>query len=257
MINPTNPSDQDGLAGRRALVTGGSQGIGAAIARRLIQGGANVVVTARSRGGECPDGAIFVEGDLRSRESVRQVAERALSALGGLDILVNNAGAGQPFLPGSAAIPDEAWTEALALNLMAAVRLTSAVTDALKQSRAGAIVNVSAGTASPAPGPMLHYLSAKAALNAYTIGLGQELAPSGIRVNLVTPGPVVSPGGDAFRKVLTDALDMPPEALAAKVPLGRLGSPTEVAELVAFLVSDRGRWMTMHNHFVDGGMAAL
>jgi len=115
------------LIGRRALVTGGTRGIGAAIARRLLDAGAKVVVTARSRGETTPAGATFVAGDVTSPEGIETIARTALEVLGGLDILVNNAGGGRAFPPGTASIPDEEWQASFALNLFSAIRLTSAL----------------------------------------------------------------------------------------------------------------------------------
>ncbi|MDY7533217.1 oxidoreductase [Pseudomonas sp. Bout1] len=243
--------------GRKAIVSGGSRGIGSAVAQRLIDGGAQVAVLARSRHPQTPAEALFIEVDLSCESGVTVAAEHAVRELGGLDILINNAGAGQPQLPDSSAITDRQWVDSLNINLMAAVRLTTAVLSTLKRSEFGVIINLSAGCATPAPGAMLHYLSAKAALNTYSLGLGNELAPYGIRVNVVTPGPISSPGGDAFRKVILDAMDMDVQAMVEQVPLRRLGTTQEVADMIAFLVSDQGRWLTMHNYFVDGGMAAL
>jgi len=102
-------------------------------------------------------------------------------------------------------------------------------------------------------GPLGHYGAAKAALNVYSKAVARELAPLQIRVNTVTPGTVTTPGGDAIRKTLTDAMGAPPEAIFATIPLGRPGQPSEIAEVVALLVSDRGQWITGHNYFVDGG----
>jgi NAD(P)-dependent dehydrogenase (short-subunit alcohol dehydrogenase family) len=116
------------------------------------------------------------------------LAAEALSVLGGLAILVNNAGAARPYLVGSAAIPDQEWQDSLDVNFLSAVRLTSAALPALRESSSAAIVNVSSGGATPLPAPLLHYGAAKTALNAYTLGLAAELAPEGIRVNIVTPG---------------------------------------------------------------------
>ena len=245
------------FVGRRALITGGSRGIGAAVAQRLLDAGAKVVIVARNPHRQTPAQALFIEADLSSIDGTGKAAQLALAELGGLDILVNNAGAGEPQLPDSSAITDGQWLDALNINFLCAVRLTAALLPALKQSANAAIVNVSALTRSPAPGPALHYLCAKAALNTYSLGLGRELAAQGIRVNVLTPGPVATPGGDGFRRIITDAMGLPAGALAGQVPLGRLGEPAEVAEMVAMLVSDRGRWLTMHNYFVDGGMAAL
>src|ERR1700742_2975153 len=119
------------LSGRRALVTGGSRGMGAAIAQRLLDAGARGVVSARSRNEATPAAATFVAGDVRSSEGVKAIAAEALRALGGLDILVNNAGGSRAFAAGAASIPDEEWQDGLALNLFSAVRLTNAVLPAL------------------------------------------------------------------------------------------------------------------------------
>jgi len=243
------------LIGRRALVTGGTRGIGAAIAQRLIGAGAKVVVTARSRGEATPAGATFVAGDVASLEGVRAIAAGALGALGGLDILVNNAGGARPFSGGTTSIPDEEWQASFALNLSSAVRLTNALLPALRQSKAGAIVNISSTAATMPVGPFAHYCAAKAALDAYSRTLAVDLAP-GIRVNVVTPGPVVTPGGDEARKSFSDATGAPADVFTQYVPLGRYGSPDDVAEVVALLASDRGNWLTGANIRVDGGMTA-
>ena len=240
------------LIGRRALVTGGTRGIGAAIAQRLLDAGAKVVVTARSRGEALPTGAAFVAGDVASASGVKAIAAGALEALGGLDILVNNAGGGNGFPQGIVSIPEEEWQASFALNLFAAIRLTNALLPALRESKAGAIVNLSSGAATMAVGTIAHYAAAKAALNSYSRALAIDLAPSKIRVNVVSPGPVTTPGSREF----TDALGAPPDAFAKEVPMGRYGAPEDIAEVVALLVSDRAKWMTGGNIHVDGGMTA-
>jgi NAD(P)-dependent dehydrogenase (short-subunit alcohol dehydrogenase family) len=245
------------FAGRRALVTGGSRGIGAAVARRLLDAGARVVVTARARHAETPADATFIEGDLRTEAGAKAIGANALGALGGLDILVNNAGGTRVHLPGSEAISDAEWVDSLNVNFLSAVRLTYAVLPALREGTSAAIVNVSAGGALPFGGPVAHYGAAKAALNNFTLCLAKELAPARIRVNIVTPGPVTTPGGDEGRELLMKAMHVTPEAFFARVPLGRAGSSSEVAEMVAFLVSPRGAFITGHNHYVDGGQGAL
>jgi NAD(P)-dependent dehydrogenase (short-subunit alcohol dehydrogenase family) len=241
------------FSGRRALITGGSRGIGAAIAQRLLDGGATVAVTARSRTETTPKNATFVPGDIRSNEGAKNIAAEALGVLGGIDILVNNAGATRVYAQGSASIPDEEWLDSLNISYLSAVRLTNAVLPALKNSKTGAIINISSGGSAPPPAPLLHYLSAKAALVAYSRGLAQELALNKIRVNVITPGGfVVTPGGDEVRKLFTDALGIPAEQIF-KVPLGRPGQPEDLAEAVAFLASDRAQWITGQNCNVDGG----
>jgi NAD(P)-dependent dehydrogenase (short-subunit alcohol dehydrogenase family) len=245
------------LQGKKVLVTGGSRGIGAAIAQRLLEAGAIVAVTARTKTADTPAHAIFIKGDVSTNEGIKALAQETISRLGGLDILINNAGAARTLMPGTAAIPDEEWQDAITMNYLSAVRMTAALMPYLKQSAAAAIVNISAGGSGPFPAPLLHYGAAKAALNTYSLGLAAELAPAKIRVNVVTPGMVDTPGGNDVRKTITDAMGIPPEALHKTVPLGRIGKADEVAEMVALLVSPRGEWMTGHNYFVDGGAAAL
>ena len=240
------------LSGRRALVTGGTRGIGAAIAQRLLDAGAKVVVTARSRGEALPAGAAFVAGDLTSNPGVKAVAAGALDALGGLDILVNNAGGGSGFPQGTTSIPDEEWQTGFALNLFAAMRLTNALLPSLRESKAGAIVNISSGAATMSVGAVAHYCAAKAALNSYSRTLAIDLAPSKIRVNIVSPGPTTTPGSREF----SDAMGAPHDLFAKEIPLGRYGSPEDIAEVVALLASDRGKWMTGGIINVDGGMSA-
>ena len=242
------------LIGRRALVTGGTRGIRRAqIAWRLLDAGAKVVVTARSRGETLPAGAAFVAGDVASASGVKAIAAGALEALGGLDILVNNAGGASGFPQGTASIPDEAWQAGFALNLFAAIRLTNALLPALRESKAGAIVNISSGAATMAVGAVAHYGATKAALNGTIhVTLAIDLAPSKIRVNVVSPGPVTTPGSREF----SDAMGAPPDLFAKEIPLGRYGSPEDLAEVVALLASDRGKWMTGGIINVDGGMTA-
>jgi NAD(P)-dependent dehydrogenase (short-subunit alcohol dehydrogenase family) len=246
------------FAGKRALVTGGSRGIGGATAQRLINGGAKVVVTARNKHAETPKDAIFVEGDMRTKEGADAVGKLALKELGGLDILVNAVGAARVHLPTSEAIPDEEWVDSLNINFLATLRVTNSVLSVLKQSSCGAIINVSSGGRLPYGGPLLHYGAAKAALNNYTEGLAKELAPLGVRVNIVTPGPIITPGGDDVRKTITSAMGITDEQFFSTVPLkGRAGTSEELAEVIVFLASPRASYVTGHNTFVSGGWGEL
>lgn len=241
------------LIGRRALVTGGTRGIGAAIAQRLLDAGAKVVIAARTPNDDMPKGATFVAGDASTGEGVEAIATKALAALGGLDILVNNAGAASAFLAGSWTIPDQAWHDSMALNLFAAIRLTNAVLPALRASKAAAVVNLSSAAATMPFGPFAHYGAAKAALNYYSRTLAMELAPSGIRVNVVSPGVIATPGSEEFAKATPG---FSADDWLRNIPLGRIGATEDIAEVVALLVSDRGKFLTGANYPADGGMTA-
>ncbi|MGH8182380.1 MAG: oxidoreductase [Rhodanobacteraceae bacterium] len=239
------------LSGRRALVTGGTRGIGAAIAQRLLDAGAKLVVAARTRNDDTPAAATFVAADVTTNEGVEAIATKALAALGGLDILVNNAGGGRAFLEGSWTIPDAAWRDSFALNFFAAVHLTDAVLPALRKSNAAAVVNISSAAATMPFGPFAHYGAAKAALEYYSRTLAVELAPSGIRVNVVSPGVIATPGSDEFAKATPGFSS---DDWVRNIPLGRIGATEDIAEVVALLVSDRGKFLTGVNYRVDGGM---
>jgi NAD(P)-dependent dehydrogenase (short-subunit alcohol dehydrogenase family) len=241
------------LSGRRALITGGTRGIGAAIARRLLDAGAKVAVAARTRNDEAPAAATFVAGDVTTSEGVEAIARKAIAALGGLDILVNNAGGGRAFLQGSWTIPDKEWHDSFALNLFAAIRLTGAVLPALRASKAAAVVNISSAAATMPFGPFAHYGAAKAALDYYSRTLAVELAPSGIRVNVVSPGVISTPGSAEFAETTPGFSS---DNWLRNIPLGRIGAAEDIAEAVALLVSDRGKFITGANYRVDGGMTA-
>jgi NAD(P)-dependent dehydrogenase (short-subunit alcohol dehydrogenase family) len=238
------------FSGRRALVTGGSRGIGAAIAQRLIDGGATVVTTSRSRTEDTPSGSTFIAADIRSVDGVNTFVEEALKHLGGLDILVNNAGAARVYLDGN--ISDDEWLDSLNVNFLSAVRTTAAALPALLESEHGAIINISSNATGMAAAPLLHYAAAKGALDVYGHGLAKALAPK-IRVNTVTPGSVETPGGSAILDQFAGAMGTTRDAMNASLPMGRGGDPRDIAEMVAFLASDRAQWISGVNYKVDGG----
>lgn len=254
-LAPANPTE---FTGKRAIVTGGSRGIGAAIVQRLLDGGASVVTTARSATDETPKAATFIEGDISTLAGVRTITAAALEALGGVDVVVNNAGAARIHLGGISSIPDEEWLDALDLNYLSAVRVNNALLPALREAGAGsAIINISSSAAlTPAP-PLAHYGAAKAALNAYGKALASELAPAGIRVTTIVPGNVLAPGGDAIRQDIADAMGVSLADTTANTPLGRAGDPRDIAEAVAYLASDRAQWVTGVTLTVDGGELPL
>ncbi|MFH8238601.1 oxidoreductase [Streptomyces sp. NPDC018321] len=239
------------FAGKRVLVTGGSRGIGAAVVRQFLDAGAEVLTTARSRASTVPEGAAFVEADVRTQAGVKAVAEAAQEALGGVDILVDNAGGARPFRS-ALAIPDEEWQDQLDLNYLASVRLDSLLTPGMRERRSGAVVHVSsAAVPTSAPG-FLHYTAAKAALQNYSRGLALELAPFGVRVNAVSPGRTATPGGEATREQQM-SLDEGAGQDDTTPPLGRDGRPDDIADAVLFLASVRASWLTGRTLTVDGG----
>ncbi|WP_405063820.1 oxidoreductase [Kribbella sp. NBC_01505] len=239
------------FAGKRAVVTGGTRGIGAAVARQLAAGGAQVLVTARSAETATPEGVTVVAADVRSRAGAEVVAAAVAETFGGADIVVHNAGGARPFVD-SAAIPDEEWQDALDLNYLASVRLDSLLAPGMRERRSGAIVHVSSAAVFTPVGPFLHYVAAKAALESYSRGLSLELAPYGVRVNTVTPGRVATPGGEATRVLWAQIAGSSDDA-GAVPPLGRDGRPDDLANAVLFLASERAGWVTGSNLVVDGG----
>jgi NAD(P)-dependent dehydrogenase (short-subunit alcohol dehydrogenase family) len=247
--------------GRRALVTGGTEGMGAAIARRLAAGGATVATIARSplREGQAPD--LFVQADIATPHGVQNVLREVLERFGGVDILVNNVGGSSAPGGGVMALTDADWQVTLDTNLLAAVRLDRGVLPGMIERKSGVILHVSSiQRRLPLFEATLAYAAAKAALTTYSKGLSKEVGPKGVRVNTVAPGFIET---DAAHRLIgrlakqggidESAARQGLMASLGGIPIGRPGRPEEVAELVAFLASQRAASIHGSEYVIDGG----
>jgi len=238
------------LAGRTAVVCGGSAGIGLGIAEALSDEGANLVLFARR-----PDvleqaaarlGAIAVPGDVTVADDAERLVRAAVDAFGGIDILVNNSGG--PPRSSALALDERSVVEAVELMLVSAVRLTGLCLPYLERSEAGRIVNVTSSTVREP----IENLALSNAVRPGVVGwaktLARELGPKGITVNSIAPGRVDT---ERLREVYPEG---PTESDLAAIPLRRLGTPREIGDLVAFLCSDRAAYVTGTLITVDGGL---
>ncbi len=258
------------LTGKRALVTGSTAGIGAAIAERLAAEGATVLIHGRradaaadmvGRISAAGGSAQSVVGDLTSEAGVRQVAEAGFD--GGIDILVNNAGAYANSTWDKATAAD--WLGLYDSNVVAAVRLIRTFTPGMRERRWGRVLQIASGEATAPFATMPDYAATKAALVNLTVSLAKHLDRTGITVNTVSPGIVVTPGVEDFYRGVAATRgwgDAWPDIEAGvlrevlKNPAGRLGRPADVADLVAYVASPLAGYINGANLRVDGGSTA-
>jgi NAD(P)-dependent dehydrogenase (short-subunit alcohol dehydrogenase family) len=249
------------LIGRNALVTGGTKGIGEAVATRLREGGATVLTTARTRPGDLADPDLFVAADVATAEGCTAVVDAVRSRLGGIDVIVHVVGGSSAPAGGFAVLDDLEWQRALDFNLFPAVRLDRALLPMMLARGSGVIVHVtSIQRELPLPDATIAYAAAKAALSNYSKGLSKEVSPKGIRVVRVSPGWVETEAAvglvqEIARQKGTDYTGAQRVLMTSLggIPIGRPAKPREVADLIAFLVSPQAGSITGTEYVIDGG----
>jgi 3-oxoacyl-[acyl-carrier protein] reductase len=246
------------LTGKAALVTGGSRGIGRAIVTRLATQGADVAFTYRGNASAAAETtaiieglgrrALAIQGDARAPETADAVVKEVLAAFGKVDILVNNAGVTRDDL--IMRMSADAWNEVIDTNLSGAFWMIKAVTRPMLKAKGGRIINITSVSGQAGQMGQANYSSAKAGLIGLTKATARELASRGITANAVAPGFVLTE--------LTQDLPAPlMEEITNRTPLGRFGSTAEIADAVAFLVSDEAAYITGQVLAVDGGLVMM
>lgn len=249
------------LKGQRALVTGGTKGIGAAVVQALHDAGVQVMTTARSLPAQPLEGVCYLAADLSTAEGAAAVANAVHERWAGVDILVNVLGASSAPGGGFAALDDALWFKELNQNLMPAVRLDRALLPVMLAQGAGVILHVtSIQRVLPLPESTTAYAAAKAALSTYSKSLSKEVTPKGVRVLRVSPGWVETEASMALAKRLAQQAGTDYEGgkqiimqSLGGIPLGRPAKPQEVADLITFLVSPRAASVSGSEHVIDGG----
>ncbi len=250
-----------GLEGMRALVTGGTKGVGAAVVDALVAAGARVAATARTAPDGAPGQAVYIAADLTTAEGCAKVAEAVTGRFGGIDIIVNVLGGSSAPAGGFAALSDFDWQKEIDHNLMPAVRLDRALLPAMIAQGSGVIIHVtSIQHRLPLPQSTTAYAAAKAALSTYSKSLSKEVAPAGVRVVRVSPGWVETEASSRLAKRLAEEAGTDYEGgkriimnALGGIPLGRPARPEEVADLITFLASARAAAITGTEVTIDGG----
>ena len=251
----------DEFQGKRILVTGGTKGMGEAIVRRLTLTGAAVATTARFPLPHGQHPSIFVQADIGTAEGVKKVVSRVEEAWNGLDILINCVGGSEAPTGGFRALTDDDWQRALEVNLLAAVRFDRAFVPGMIERESGVVIHISSiQHRLPLYDATLAYAAAKGALSTYNKGLANEVGPKGVRVNMISPGFIETSGAHGMivnlaqsRGISEDAARREIMNMIGGIPVGRPGRPEEVAELVAFLASDRAASIHGADYVIDGG----
>lgn len=253
------------LQGKVAIVTGGNKGFGAASAHELVKEGAQVLITARNEAdlattarkinSEFSSSVETISADLTTPGEAGRIANAALDAYGRIDILINCAGASQGGVFWE--IEDKVWEDSLSLKFMCTIRMIRAVITTMRKQKYGRIVTLAGNAGKQPHARMLPGSAANAALLAVTGGLAQEVAADGIVVNAINPGPSRTERWNTLMKNLAaqsgNSVEEVEAGIMADIPMNRLGSPEEIARLIAFLASDAAANMTGTSITADGG----
>jgi NAD(P)-dependent dehydrogenase (short-subunit alcohol dehydrogenase family) len=254
------------LAGKVAVVTGASKGIGLAITQALADEGMSVAAGAREGSDELSELASrapvrAVPADLATQEGPGRLVQDAVAAFGGLDVLVNNVGAVRPHPNGFLSFSEDDWQRSLTINFLAAVRTTRAALPHLLERGQGTIVTICSVNASLPDPTIIDYCASKAALLNFSKALSKEVGPRGIRVNTISPGPVSTSlwlGDDGVAATVARATGGQADAVAKQAATqsvtGRFTTPQEVADLALLLASDRAGNVTGTDFVIDGGL---
>ncbi|MBO9740917.1 SDR family oxidoreductase [Xanthomonas axonopodis pv. begoniae] len=249
------------LTGLRAVVTGGTLGLGAAVVKALLDAGARVATSARTLPAQPAEGVTYVAADLSTAEGTQHLAQTILQAWGGVDILINVLGGSKTPAGGFAAISDAHWFAELNLNLMPAVRLDRALLPTMLAQGSGVIIHVSSiQRVLPLSESTTAYAAAKAALTTYSKSLAREVTPKGVRVLSVAPGWIETEASVAFAQRMGEEAGTDYEGgkkivmdWLGGIPVGRPAKPHEVADLITFLASPRAASIVGSEYRIDGG----
>lgn len=249
------------LNGVRAVVTGGTLGLGAAVVRALVDAGARVATSARKAPEAPVKGVSYVLADLTTADGVKTLSDSVLKEWGGVDLLINVLGGSHAPTGGFAALTDDHWFSELSLNLLPAVRLDRELVPSMLAQGSGVVIHVSSiQRVLPLPDATTAYAAAKGALTTYSKALSREITPKGVRVLSVAPGWIMTEASEVFakrvgadagtdyeggKKIIMDAL--------GGIPVGRAATPQEVADLIVFLASPRSASSAGFEYRIDGG----
>lgn len=242
------------LTGKKALVTGATGGIGAAIATMLHGAGAEVVISGtreeklKELAAQLGERVHVITANLSDRESVDALPKKAIEAMGGVDILVNNAGVTRDNL--AMRMKDEEWSDVIRINLESAFKLSKGVLRGMMKARAGRIINITSVVGVTGNPGQANYCASKAGLIGMSKSLAQEVGGRGITVNCVAPGFIVTPMTD-------DLNEDQKQAIITNIPTGTLGEPSDIASAVLYLASDEAKYITGQTLHVNGGLAMI